>query len=122
MLHPRNQKLLKNARVLRKSMTKEERRLWYGFLRDYPVRFRRQEIIGNYIADFYCSSSALIVELDGSQHCEPAGIARDAARSAYFERLGLTVLRFSNLDVMQNYPGVCETIDREVKRKPPQSP
>ena len=120
-MHPRNNVLLQNARSLRKSMTKEERRLWYGFLREYPVRFRRQEIIGNYIADFYCSKAALIVELDGSQHFEEQGIKDDAARTETLEKMGFRVLRFSNSDVFGNFRGVCETIDSEVKKKTPQS-
>ena len=121
MPHPRKDSLLSIARNLRKNMTKEERRLWYDFLRDYPVRFRRQEIIGNYIADFYCSSAALIVELDGSQHYEEKAALMDRKRSAYLETLGLKVLRYSNLDVMRNFRGVCEAIDREVTQRTPQS-
>ena len=103
-------------------MTKEERKLWYEFLRSYPVRFRRQEIIGNYIADFYCSQAALIVELDGSQHYEKDGLEHDAERTAYFQREGFHVIRFSNLDVMRNFSGVCEIINREVRKRTPQSP
>ena len=91
-------------------MTKEERHLWFDFLRDYPIKFRRQEIIGHYIADFYCSKAKLIVELDGSQHCEEKEICYDEARTRYFQSLGLRVLRFSNLDVMRNFEGVCTAI------------
>ena len=120
-MHPRNENLLQNARNLRKNMTKEERHLWFDFLRDYPIRFRRQEIIGNYIADFYCSAAALVVELDGSQHYEDKGKAADLQRTDYLKEIGLTVLRFSNLDVMRNFRGVCERIDLVVKEKTPQS-
>ncbi len=63
-----NPKLTKNAKALRKNMTKEERHLWYDFLRSYPVRFLRQKVIDNYIVDFYCHDAQLIIELDGSQH------------------------------------------------------
>ena len=91
-------------------MTKEERHLWFDFLRDYPIRFRRQEIIGHYIADFYCSKAKLIVELDGSQHCEEKEIRHAEARTRYFQSLGLRVIRFSNLDVMRNFGGVCTAI------------
>ena len=56
------------ARVLRKNMTPWERRLWYDFLRNYPVRFQRQKAIGNYIADFYCAKARLVIELDGGGH------------------------------------------------------
>ena len=120
-MHPRNEALLRNARALRKHMTKEERRLWYGFLREYPLRFRRQEIIGNYIVDFYCSQAALIIELDGSQHFEEKGRTDDAARSEELGKWGFFVLRFSNRDVLESFPGVCERIDMEVQRRVPRS-
>ena len=114
-MHPRNGKLLQNARNLRKNMTKEERHLWYDFLRSYPIRFRRQEIIGDYIADFYCSDAALVIELDGSQHYGEHGAASDRKRTEVLEGLGLTVLRFSNLDVQRNFRGVCEQVDAYVR-------
>ena len=114
-MHPRNDKLLQNARNLRKNMTKEERHLWYEFLRDYPIRFRRQEIIGSFIADFYCSAAGLVVELDGSQHFDDDGRLSDMERTKYLHSLGLTVLRFSNLDVLRNFSGVCEQIDAYVR-------
>ena len=115
MLH--NDKLTSRAQELRKNMTKEERKLWYEYLRTYPVQFRRQVTTGNYILDFYCSAAKLVVELDGSQHYEPQGMKRDAARTAYLESLGVYVLRFSNLDVMRNLRGVCEVIDRTVQER-----
>ena len=64
-------------------MTKEERHLWYDFLRDYPVRFLRQKVVGNYIVDFYCRQANLVIELDGSQHFEESGIASDKARTTF---------------------------------------
>ena len=105
-----NKALLTNARNLRKGMTKEERKLWYTFLCKLPVRFRRQQIIGNYIVDFYCHSKALVIELDGSQHFEDKGKQADLERDAYLRGLGLRVLRYSNLDVNRNFRGVCEDI------------
>ena len=113
----RNEKLKSNAQNLRKSMTKEEVKLWYQFLCRYPNRFRRQYIIGNYITDFYCHSVKLAVELDGSQHCEPGEKEKDASRTSYLESLGIKVIRFSNLDVLQNFQSVCEVIDMEVKNR-----
>ena len=65
------------AQILRKNMTKEERHLWYDFLKAYPIQFKRQYPIGNYIVDFYCYKARLVVELDGSQHCEPEAISYD---------------------------------------------
>ena len=110
MHYPRNAKNLQNARNLRKNMTKQERHLWYDCLRYCTPRFRRQEIIGNYIADFFCHEAKLIIELDGSQHCEPEAAEKDNIRTAYFHSLGIHVLRFSNLDVDTNFSGVCEAI------------
>ena len=111
----RNEKLKKNAQALRKSLTKEEAQLWYQFLCRYPLRFRRQYVIGNYIADFYCHQAKLVVELDGSQHCTPEEMEYDTNRTKYLESLGLKVLRFSNLDVLRQFRSVCETIDIEAK-------
>ena len=113
----RNQNLKKNAQSLRKNQTKEENLLWYRFLRQYPVQFRRQYIIGNYITDFYCYRAKLVVELDGSQHYDPEGINRDAERTQYLESVGLMVLRFSNLDVLKRFSSVCEMIDNVVKER-----
>lgn len=111
--------LRKNAKALRKNMTKEERHLWYDYLKDYPARIRRQSVIGPYIVDFYCASAKLVIELDGSQHYETEGQEYDEKRTAYLELLGLTVLRIPNNDVMQNFRGVCEYIDLEIRRRLP---
>ena len=97
-------------------MTKEERRLWYCFLKTYPVRFHRQYVIGSYIVDFYCHKANLVVELDGSQHFEPSQQNKDLYRTAVLQEKGLMVLRFSNADVNFCFDSVCEAIDRQVKR------
>ena len=112
-----NQKLKKYAQELRKNLTKEEAHLWYQFLCRYPIRFRRQYVIGNYIADFYCYRAKVVVELDGSQHCTPEEMEYDCRRTQYLQSQGLCVLRFSNLDVMRRFRGVCETIDMTVKER-----
>ena len=98
------------AQKLRRDMTKEERHLWYDFLNRLPVRFNRQKVIGPYIVDFYCASAKLVVELDGSQHYEDAGIAADAQRDAFLAEQGLQVLRYTNVDIHRNFSGVCEDI------------
>ena len=77
MHYGRNRTLLSNARSLRKEMTKEERHLWYDFLRAYPIRFSRQKVLGKYIADFYCAAAKLVIELDGGQHYEECLGLRD---------------------------------------------
>ena len=113
----RNSELTKLARQLRKNQTKEEALLWYNFLSKCPVRFHRQYVIGNYIADFYCHQAKLVIELDGSQHYEEAGQEKDMQRDAYFESLGLTVLRVPNNAVTENFRGVCEKIDSIIKKE-----
>ena len=99
-----------NAKTLRKNMTKEERHLWYDFLKELPVTIHKQKVIGNYIVDFYCASAKLVIELDGSQHFEELGLINDKARDEYLQSIGLTVRRYSNADVMQNFEGVCTDI------------
>ena len=115
----RSPNLKANAQALRKNMTKEENLLWYQFLRRYPCQFRRQYVIGNYIVDFYCHRAKLVVELDGSQHYTPEEMEKDARRTRYLESLGLQVLRFSNLDVIQNFDGVCQTIQMALDSRIP---
>lgn len=112
-----NPELLDRSRELRKSMTKEERHLWYDFLKTYPVHFRRQVVFGWYIVDFYCAAAKLVIELDGAQHYEEAGKLKDAQRTAYLEDLGLMVVRIPNNEVMGNFRGVCEYIDMLVQRR-----
>ena len=112
-----NSKLTSRAQSLRKTMTKEERRLWYEYLHNYPVRFRRQVTSGNNILDFYCAAAKLAIELDGSQHYESAGQMYDARRSAYLEQQGIQVPRFSNSDVLYHLRGVCEVIDAAVSSR-----
>ena len=92
-------------------MTKEERHLWYDFLRLYPIRFLRQKIIDNYIVDFYCHEARLIIELDGSQHYEKNGLLKDKIRTEKIESRNLTVIRIPNNEINQNFGGVCEYID-----------
>ena len=96
-------------------MTKEERHLWHDFLRSYPVRFLRQKVIDNYIADFYCHEARLIIELDGSQHYKEKGLLKDKIRTEKIESRNLTVIRIPNNEVNNNFTGVCEYIDWRVK-------
>ena len=111
-----NTKLTAKAKALRKNMTKEERHLWYDFLRSYPIRFLRQKVIDNYIADFYCNEARLIIELDGSQHYEETGLLKDKIRTEKIENRNLTVIRIPNNEVNRNFSGVCEYIDQCVKK------
>ena len=111
-----NNRLIPLAKQMRKEMTKEERRLWYDYLRGYPVRFSRQKVLGKYIADFYCAKARLVIELDGSQHFDNANIRKGDERTAFIERYGLRVIRIPNNEVSQNFSGVCEYIDLAVKQ------
>ena len=104
------------AKTLRKNMTPWERKLWYDFLRNYPVRFQRQKAIGNYIADFYCAKARLVIELDGGGHYAAEQAEKDEMRTKDLEAMNLTVVRICNLDVDRNFSGVCEYIDLTVKR------
>ncbi len=97
-------------------MTKEERHLWYDFLRSYPIRFLRQKVIDNYIVDFYCHKAKLIIELDGSQHYDEKGILKDKIRTEKIENRNLTVIRIPNNEINRNFNGVCEYIDMYVKK------
>ena len=101
-----NPKLTPFAQKLRREMTKEERRLWYDFLKQLPVTVNRQKVIGHYIVDFYCAEAGLVIEIDGSQHYDEAGAAADRERDEALNRLGLTVVRYTNLDIHRNFDGV----------------
>ena len=111
-----NQQLVPFAKQLRNEMTKEERHLWYDFLRNHPVRFSRQKVLGKYIADFYSAEAKLVIELDGSQHYDDSNTAKDKERTAFLEGYGLTVIRIPNNEVTRNFRGVCEYIDTAVKQ------
>ena len=117
MRYSRNQQNLSHARFLRKNMTPQERHLWYDFLRFCRPRFRRQELIGSYIADFFCYDASLVVEIDGSQHFSPEAIAYDNARTAYFRSLGIRVVRVDNGEVNRNFDGVCTAILLELQQR-----
>ena len=110
-----NPVLTENSKKLRKNMTREERHLWYDFLKQLPVTVNRQKVIGKYIVDFYCSKYKVVIELDGSQHYEDDGINKDKERDEYLKGLGIIVLRYSNLDINKNFRGVCEDILKYIK-------
>ena len=117
MTIPKDNNQLENARRLRREMTPHERKLWYLFLRKYPVKIYKQRIIGRFIVDFYCASASLVIEVDGSQHYEPQAMAYDSERSAFLKALGLKILRFSNRDIDRDFRGVCEQIDIAVQAR-----
>ncbi|GAB4061231.1 endonuclease domain-containing protein [Uliginosibacterium sediminicola] len=98
------------ARELRSTETEAENRLWYYLRagRFMGLKFKRQEPIGHYIADFLCPEHKLIVELDGSQHLNEVNY--DAQRSFWLNQQGFTVLRFWNDDVFLRTQQVLEQI------------
>lgn len=107
-----NPNLTENAKNLRKNMTKEEKHLWYDFLKYYPIRFLRQKVIDKYIIDFYCAKLKLIIELDGSQHYDEKGIVlKDKIRTEKLEKRNLKIIRIPNNEIWYNFDGVCEYID-----------
>lgn len=105
-----NKKLQPNAQTLRRNMTPEERHLWYDFLKSLPVTVKRQQVIGQYVVDFYCASAKLVIEIDGTQHYEGAGLKEDASRDNYLKSSGYVVKRYSNRDIHRNFEGVCRDI------------
>ena len=114
-MKPYNRANIPLAKEMRKNMTPWERKLWYEFLRSYPVRFQRQKAIGNYIVDFYCAKARLVIELDGGGHYTEEQLEKDAIRTKVLEPMNLTVLRICNMDIDRNFCGVCEHIDLTVK-------
>ncbi len=111
-----NKNIVPLARELRRNMTKEERHLWYDFLRTYPVRFLRQKVLGKYIADFYSAKAKIVIELDGAQHRTEENELYDAERTAFLEGYGLTIIRISNDALNEDFHRICIYIDSCVKQ------
>ena len=107
---PYNKKLVSNARTLRKNMTPEEKHLWYDFLKRIPFNVRRQHNIENYIVDFYIAQKKIVIEVDGRQHQLPDRKEADEQRDAVLATWGITVLRYSNDNIRNNFNGVAEDI------------
>ena len=105
------------AKDLRKNMTPEEKHLWYDFLKNYPVQFNRQKVIGEYIADFYCKKANLVIEIDGAQHFEHENSEYDKVRTEYLNSIGIEVIRFLNKDIKYNFENVCKYIDINIKKR-----
>ena len=106
-------KNIQNARKLRHNMTPQERKLWYLYLRTYRSRIYRQRPIGKYILDFYCAKARLAIEIDGGQHYDEADNEQyDSKRTKYLNSQGIRVIRIPNNQIMNNFNGVCEYIDK----------
>lgn len=111
-----NKDLIRVAKNLRSNMTKEEKHLWYDYLKNYKVRFSRQKILGKYVADFYCAKANLVIELDGSQHYQEKELDYDKARTEYLSKFNIKVVRIPNNEVNKNFDGVCRYIDMTVQQ------
>ena len=111
MQRKHNKSIVPLAKALRKDMTKEEKHLWYDFLRFHRARFSRQKVLGKYIADFYSAKAKLVIELDGSGHYTEEGKQYDEERTAFLEGYGLSVVRILNSEIHNNFEGVCKYID-----------
>ena len=110
--------LKRRAQALRRDPTPAEKKLWFEFLRDLPQKFTRQKPLGGYVADFYCSRERLVIELDGDSHFYDAAERYDQRRTAALQHTGLTVIRFTNLEVLEGFEGVCAAINAALVRKP----
>ena len=113
---PYRRNLKANAQSLRRDPTPAERKLWFEFLRDLPIRFTRQKPLGCYIADFYCASRLLVVEVDGDSHFSEEGAKYDEARTAALEARGIRLIRVTNLEVMDQFEGVCQRITSALEK------
>jgi very-short-patch-repair endonuclease len=104
--------LIPRAQEMRRELTRAEATLWFGLLRDFVPRVRRQRPFGRFIVDFYCASHKVVIEVDGGQHFTSDGLVYDAERTAFLEGLGLRVIRFSNAEVLENLNGVSEQLSQ----------
>ena len=111
---PYNKKLVPIARVLRRNMTSEEKRLWYNFLKKLPYTVRRQHNIENYVVDFYIAEKKIVIEVDGLQHSLPQGIKSDAERDKALSSWGIKVLRYTNEEIRKSFNEVAEDILRNL--------
>ena len=112
----RKKALLKFSKLLRRTQTPWESKLWY-YLRAgkfKELKFKRQVLIGNYIVDFCCNEKKLIIEIDGSQH---QFLEKDKLRDQFFIKLGYKVLRFWNNDLDNNLEGVLKKIEENCHEK-----
>ena len=107
---PYNKKLVPNARTLRKNMTPEEKHLWYDFLKRLPFNVRRQHNIENFIVDFYIAEKKIVIEVDGRQHLLPEHKKVDEQRDTVMSSWGITVLRYPNDSIRNNFNAVTKDI------------
>ena len=106
-----NSSLSERAKYLAKNMTKQERKLWFLYLKSHTLKWYRQRIINKFIVDFYCSQANLVIELDGAQHYSPQALAYDKERTTILKSYGLKVLRYTNYQIDYQFYEVCSDIE-----------
>ena len=116
MEYKHNKELTENAKFLRNNMTKEEKHLWYDYLRKCPVRFSRQKVLGKYIADFYSAEAKIVIELDGAQHFEKENRIYDEKRRKFLEQYDLKIIRIPNGEINTNFEGICRYLDKQIEQ------
>ena len=116
MEYKHNKELTENAKFLRNNMTKEEKHLWYDYLKKCPVRFSRQKVLGKYIADFYSAKAKLVIELDGAQHFEKENRIYDEKRTEFLEQYDLKIIRIPNGEINTNFEGICRYLDKQIEQ------
>jgi very-short-patch-repair endonuclease len=119
---PYNPKLISIAKQMRQNPTPAEKKLWQNYLRNFPVRVLRQRPIDNFIVDFYCAALKLVIEIDGDSHFTEQGKHSDRERTRILSGYGLTVIRFTNVEVLQNFEGVCRQLESWITPLPPDPP
>ncbi|MBZ0254606.1 endonuclease domain-containing protein [bacterium] len=107
---PYNPSLIEQAKRLRMNLTAAEKKIWFECLNEFPHRVLRQRPIDNYIVDFYCPRLRLVNEIDGDSHYSDQALVKDKERTEVLEQYGLSVIRFTNIEVMNEFEGVCETL------------
>lgn len=116
---PYDRQLVERAKELRQNMTIAEKKLWHGYLRTFPLRVLRQRPIAHFIVDFYCAELKLVIEVDGDSHFTEDGQEHDQERTQVLESYGLTVMRFTNQQVLQEFEAVCLSIAGMIPLNPP---
>ena len=111
-----NKMLTENAKILRNNMTKEEKHLWYDYLRKCPAKFSRQKVLGKYIADFYSAEAKIVIELDGAQHFEKENRIYDEKRTEFLEQYDLKIIRIQNGEINTNFEGICRYLDKQIEQ------
>jgi very-short-patch-repair endonuclease len=116
-LVPYNLRVKTPARRLRRDATPAERKLWFEFLSYLPEKFTRQKPLGSYVADFYCSRLRLVIEIDGDRHFTTDGQPQGVKRTAALEALNVRVIRFTNLEVREQFEAVCAEIQKALREQ-----